>query len=121
MQIKIGENMATVTGAVGAGRVFDGVKRESIGISFSAQDAGFAEKLGDDIPFSFVETILPAEEGEEIREVEYDKSAFSRLEEKVIHRDGSVTVYLSKPTREELLEEENAALFFELMTGEKYT
>lgn len=49
---------------------------------------------------------------------EYDNSEFSIAGDIIDHRDGTLSVKMGKPTQLEKLEEENAALLFENLTGE---
>lgn len=49
---------------------------------------------------------------------EYDNSDYCIAGDIIDHRDGTLSVKMGKPTDVEVLEEENAALLFENLTGE---
>ena len=52
--------------------------------------------------------------------VEYPKTDYIVAGDIIDHRDGTFTVLMGKKTALELLEEENAALLFENLTGEEF-
>ena len=49
---------------------------------------------------------------------EYNNSDYCIAGDIIDHRDGTLSVKMGKPTDVEVLEEENAALLFENLTGE---
>ena len=79
----------------------------------------------DDAEFSIRQnevTGKDAEDNDVYGDVDYPKTEYSILGDIVCHKDGKITVYMGKPTAHEeevnRLEEENAALLFENLTGE---
>lgn len=84
--------------------------------------------------YSVAVTVFPTESLDEVKEAFTNGGTWSiRTEEaedsyadyailcKMVDRcDGSVMVYMRRKTENEILEEENAALFFQLMTGEEF-
>lgn len=81
--------------------------RESKSITLSMDYATAAATFADDVPWSILyqgpdyydpetqKTVTPPVE-------EYDNSDFSVLGDIIVHRDGTVTVKMGKPTAEEL-------------------
>lgn len=125
--VKIGETLypATING-LNNDHSWDGRKSKTIHLEMSHAEA---EKLFvDGQPWSIImdtvkEVEQPQEDGTvEIVEVpaqeEYDNSDFSVAGDITDHRDGTLSVKMGKPTQIEQLEEENAALLFENLTGE---
>ena len=60
----------------------------------------------------------PIQTGTEMQETEYDNSDYCVAGDITDHRDGTLSIKMGKPTQIEQLEEENAALLFENLTGE---
>ena len=125
--VKIGDTLypATISG-LKSDRAWDGRESKTIKLEMAHAEA---EKLFvDGQPWSIVmdtvkEVEQPQEDGTvEIVEVpareEYDNSDFSVAGDITDHRDGTLSVKMGKPTQIEQLEEENAALLFENLTGE---
>ena len=125
--VKIGETLypATISGLM-SDRSWGGRESKTIKLEMTHAEA---EKLFvDGQPWSIVmdtvkEVEQPKEDGTvEIVEVpaqeEYDNSDYSVAGDIIDHRDGTLSVKMGKPTQIEQLEEENAALLFENLTGE---
>ena len=80
----------------------------------------------DDAVFSIRQTETKKnEDGSEYEEdVDYPKTEFCILGDIVCHKNGNITVYMGKKTEHELevqaLEEENAQLLFDNLTGEDF-
>lgn len=74
--------------------------------------------FADGISYAVSETVVD-ENGQETT-AEYDKSEYCKVFEIADHCNGEITVTMGKKTATELLEEENAQLMFELLTGEEY-
>ena len=105
-QIKINETVREVSVS---GTARDGAwgNRESKSITLPMDYATAAATFVDDVPWSILyqppeyydpetqKTVTPPVE-------EYDNSDFSILGDIIVHRDGTVTVKMGKPTAEEL-------------------
>ena len=74
--------------------------------------------FADGIYYAVRETMVD-ENGQEAV-MEYDKSEYCKVLEIADHCNGEITVTMGKKTANELLEEENAQLMFELLTGEEF-
>ena len=74
--------------------------------------------FSDGISYAVSETAVD-ENGQETT-TEYDKSEYCKVLEIADHCNGEITVTMGKKTANELLEEENAQLMFELLTGEEF-
>lgn len=72
----------------------------------------------DGIVYAVSEIIV--DENEQEITNEYDKSEYCKVLEIADHCNGEITVTMGKKTANELLEEENAQLMFELLTGEEF-
>lgn len=99
----------------------DGANRDYLRITVNAAYADVAASFTDGAQYS-IRQYDHAEDGSKLETyTDFDKSEYSVAGEIVDHRDGRVSVYMSKPTEHELqiraLEEENAALLFENLTG----
>lgn len=125
--IKIGETLypATISGLM-TDRAWNNRESKTIKLEMAHAEA---EKLFVDgqlwsiVMDTVKEVEQPQEDGSvEIVEVpaqeEYDNSDFSVAGDIIDHRDGTLSVKMGKPTDVEVLEEENAALLFENLTGE---
>jgi hypothetical protein len=82
-------------------RNIEGFMRESIRLTVSASYAEVAEAFVNGAAWSIAETVID-ENGKEVAVV-YDKSEYSVAGDIVDHRDGRITVYMAKPTENEII------------------
>lgn len=125
--VKIGETLyPAVINGLKNDHSWDNRESKTIKLEMTHADA---EKLFvDGQPWNIVmDTVKEVEQTKEdgtveIVEVpaqeEYDNSDFSVAGDITDHRNGTLSVKMGKPTDVEVLEEENAALLFENLTGE---
>jgi len=121
--VKIGETLypAVINGLM-ADRSWD--NRESKIINLEMTHAEAEKLFVDGLAWSIVmDTVkgVEQEDGTIVQEPareEYDNSDFSVAGDITDHRNGTLSVKMGKPTQIEQLEEENAALLFENLTGE---
>lgn len=74
--------------------------------------------FNDGVVYAVTETVVDENEQEVTNE--YDKTEYCKVLEIADHCNGEITVTMGKKTANELLEEENAQLMFELLTGEEF-
>ena len=116
---------AIINGKI-ADREWDGRESKTINLEMShaEADAIFVDGLAWSIIADTVKEVEQTREdgSVEIVEVpaqeEYDNSDYCVAGDITDHRDGTLSVKMGKPTQIEQLEEENAALLFENLTGE---
>lgn len=125
--IKISDTLypATINGKM-VDREWDGRESKTITLEMTHADADAT--FVDGLAWSIIEdTVKEVEQTQEdgsvvIVEVpaqeEYDNSDYSVAGDIIDHRNGTLSVKMGKPTQIEQLEEENAALLFENLTGE---
>ena len=93
-------------------------------MSHSEAEAIFVDGLAWSIVMDVVKEIEQANEDGTVEIVqvnekeEYNNSDYCIAGDIIDHRDGTLSVKMGKPTDVEVLEEENAALLFENLTGE---
>lgn len=77
-------------------RILDGISRESIRITITATYSEVAEYFVNGANWAIEETIVD-DMGAEVTK-KYNKSAYSVAGDIIDHRNGNITVYMSKPT-----------------------
>lgn len=110
---------------VSAKKTFRGQNRDCILIVLTnVSYEMIAEKFVDGVLFSVMAyEEIPNVSGLPSREydyIEYPKTDYIVAGDITDHRDGTFTALMGKKTALELLEEENAALLFENLTGEEF-
>lgn len=108
---------ATINGKI-TDREWDG--RESKTITLEMTHAEADAIFVDGQPWSIIADVEKEQEDGSVAIVqeEYDNSDYSVAGDIIDHRNGTLSVKMGKPTQIEQLEEENAALLFENLTGE---
>lgn len=105
-------------------RQIDGITRPSVRFTVRADAQVLAATFANGSPWYIEETtVIEDENGQSTSETKrYDKSSFCIAGDVVAHRNGTVTVYMAEMTEGEKqiasLEEENARLLYENLTGE---
>ena len=127
-KIKIKDNIfETLKQPMSTKRVFRGENRETLLLVFNKnvfENKDVSSIFVDNCNFSVIETVelmnvsgLPSREYEDR---EYSKELFCVAGDITDHRDGTISILMGKKTDKELLEEENAILLFENLTGEDF-
>jgi len=127
-QVKVGEFLfEALKQPMATKRVFRGENRDTLLLVFHKDvfgDNNPSDIFVDDCAFSIIETVelmnvsgLPSREYEDR---EYSKELFCVAGDITDHRDGTLSILMGKKTDRELLEEENAVLLFENLTGEDF-
>ncbi len=85
-------------------RTLQGAARETVRATVSASYSAVAAAFVNGAKWRIVETILNEDGTDAV--AEYDKSAYSVAGDIVDHRDGRITVYMAKPTENEIIRAE---------------